>query len=194
MKGFREIEVPEDYDLKKACRLVEHLTDYTFKEPKILLIALTHKTKAKKKGNNVWDDYNILEFLGDSIIKFFNCKRIIKKKDKLLKDKEKGFSDIQRLKFIKTNAEKNHLFAFMCIDKGIHAFIRHSTNNGALIQKYVDFVHEKKDDLMIEDTVPYFLKMLADVIESIIGAIMVDSCSLHKTEEAWKVLFEPYLK
>lgn len=155
---------------------------------------MTHKTKAKKKRNNVWDDYNILEFLGDSIIKFFNCKRIIKMKDKLLQHKEKGFSDIQRLKFIKTNAEKNHLFAYMCVVTGIQKYIRHSTNNGPQIQKYVDFVNEKKDDLMIEDTVPYFLKMLADVIESIIGAIMVDSCSLQKTEDAWIVLFEKYLK
>lgn len=54
-----------------------------------------------------------MEFLGDSIIKYFNCKRIIKERKRLLKNKEPNFTDIQRLKFLKTNAEKNNLFALM---------------------------------------------------------------------------------
>ena len=116
------------------------------------------------------------------------------KRSELIKDKEGSFTAIQRLKFIKTNAEKNHLFAFMCIKSGIHKLIRHSTENITNIEMFEDIVERKGDEITIEDTEPFFIKMLADVIESIIGAIMIDSCSIEETEIAWKYFFEGYLE
>jgi hypothetical protein len=66
-----------------------------------------------------------MEFLGDSVIKFFNVKRIVTNRKKLLEKKEKGFTDMQRLKFIRTAAEKNLIFGFICVDTGIYEFIEH---------------------------------------------------------------------
>lgn len=73
------MEKPKDFKETEVLNFIENKTGYEFKCPQILVTALTHKTKARYKNGQIWDDYNLLEFLGDSVIKFFNCKRIIKK-------------------------------------------------------------------------------------------------------------------
>ena len=73
------MEIPNDFKHPEVCNFIKNKTGYEFKYPQILVTALTHKTKARHKNGQIWDDYNLLEFLGDSVIKFFNCKRIIKK-------------------------------------------------------------------------------------------------------------------
>lgn len=194
-----------------------------------MYVALTHKSKSANKNNTIVDDYNILEFLGDSIIKMFNCKRILKMKEKLISQKEDEFSDIQRLKFIRINAEKNDLFSLICINSGIYKMIRHDTNNKEAIQNYANFIEQIKSDVRarneeeineqitdsdssniseypseitksfgtefeVEDVLVYQIKMLADVIEAIVGAIMFDSGSIIETHNAWRQLFIPYLE
>lgn len=194
MKEFSSLEDPDKYDLSAAVAHIHNVTGYKFENPKVLMIAFTHKTMAKRKDNKIWDDYNMLEFLGDSFIKYCNCKRIIRMKDELVKNKEPGFSDIQRLKFIKSNAEKNHLFAFVCIHSGIYSYIRHQTKNQDDIDKYAELVKKRGDKIEIEEASKFYFKMLADIIESIIGAILIDSFSIEKTEKAWENLMLEYLK
>ena len=109
VERFKTLKFP-DIDIKLSHKLIEEKMKYTFHEPNILAVALTHKSKAKHKNGSIWDDYNLMEFLGDSVIKFFNCKRIISNRKEFVKNKEKNFTDIQRLKFIRTASEKNILF------------------------------------------------------------------------------------
>ena len=192
---FNDIKIEEDDETVKGwAKRIEELTGYKFIDHKILVVALTHKTQSFKKKSALCNDYNTMEFLGDSILKFFNCKRIIKNRDTYLKKKEENFTPIQRLKFIKTHAEKNALFALMCVHSGIHTMIRHKTENQSKIDGYEKILKRKGDDITIEDTDPYFIKMLADIIESIVGAIFIDSGSIDVTEEAWEIFFEDYLK
>lgn len=142
-----------------------------------MAVALTHKSKAKNKSGNIWDDYNLMEFLGDSVIKFFNCKRIIANRQEFIKNKEKNFTDIQRLKFIRTASEKNILFSLICIKSGIYEYVRHDTKNKDMINEYKKYMDSiGNDDVDFEVLNAYHIKMLADVIEAIIGAILVDSC------------------
>ena len=101
---------------------------------------------------------------------------------------------MQRLKFIRTASEKNLLFSFICIDSGIHQYIRHETTNKETIRQYEQFVKDEKDYLDLDDLDQFHVKMLADVIESIIGAILLDSYDIRATEKAWQYLFESYLR
>lgn len=78
MQRFKNNDNPLDINTEELVNFIEEKTKYKFKIPQILVTAMTHKTKAKYKNGSLWDDYNLLEFLGDSVIKFFNCKRIIK--------------------------------------------------------------------------------------------------------------------
>jgi dsRNA-specific ribonuclease len=188
--SFNSVEIDPSYAKTNWLEHIEKILEYQFENPSILYIALTHKSKSQYKKNTIVDDYNMLEFLGDSIIKMFNCKRIIKIKDELLKNKEKDFTDIQRLKFIKINSEKNDLFSLICIDTEIYKFIRYDTNNRDMIEKYAEYINKIKEknkkrknnipcghlgeDLELDDVIDFQIKMLADVIESIIGAIMFD--------------------
>ena len=45
---------------------VEHVLDYQFKDPTLLLAALTHPSAVE--GHSLRDSYERLEFLGDSIL------------------------------------------------------------------------------------------------------------------------------
>ena len=101
---------------------------------------------------------------------------------------------MQRLKFIRTASEKNLLFSFICIDSGIHQYIRHETTNKETIKQYEQYVSDNVDYLYLDDLDQFHVKMLADVIESIIGAILLDSYDIRATENAWEYLFESYLK
>lgn len=101
---------------------------------------------------------------------------------------------MQRLKFIRTAAEKNLLFSFICISSGIHNYIRHDTTNRDTIKQYEDYVRTERDYLELDEVEQFNVKMLADVIESIIGAILLDSYNIETTEKAWLELFEPFLK
>ena len=176
VERFKTLKFP-DIDIKLSHKLIEEKMKYTFHEPNILAVALTHKSKAKHKNGSIWDDYNLMEFLGDSVIKFFNCKRIISNRKEFVKNKEKNFTDIQRLKFIRTASEKNILFSLICMKSGIYKYIRHETKNEDLIESYKVYIDSiDNDDVDFEVLNAYHIKMLADVIEAIIGAILVDSC------------------
>jgi dsRNA-specific ribonuclease len=78
------------------------------------------------------------------------------------------------------------------VDTKIHKHIRHDTTNSETIRKYEEFV-ESEDYIDFDELDQYFVKMLADVIESIIGAILLDSHNIEVTEKAWLKLCEPYL-
>jgi len=81
----------------------------------------------------------------------------------------------------------------MCVKSGIHRLIRHNTENTDKIDGFEKLIMEKGEKVTIEDTDPFFIKMLADVIESIIGGILIDSASIKITERAWSFFFEDYL-
>lgn len=172
---FDSLVLQPEIEVKEYVKFVEKLTGYKFEHANVLIIACTHKSKGRNKNGNIWDDYNLLEYLGDSVIKFFNCKRIVSKRKELLKNKEKNFSDIQRLKFIRTASEKNLLFSFICVDTGLHEFIRHETKNDETIRKYKEYVDRERGNIDVDELNNYHIKMLADVIEAIIGAILIDS-------------------
>ena len=130
---FEGIDYISTEDINYYQREINEITGYRFEIPKILMIAFTHKSVAKLKKGTLWDDYNLMEYLGDSVIKFFNCKRIIKNRQKYIKKKEKSFTDVERLKFIRMASENNLLFSFICIKSGLYRLILHYTNNNKTI-------------------------------------------------------------
>ena len=176
LNKFSTLDFSDVKDIEKSARLISETMGYDFINKNILVVAFTHKSRGKFKNRSIWDDYNLLEFLGDSVIKFFNSKRIIKKRHELLKNKANNITDIQRLKFIRTASEKNKLFSFICIKSGIYKFIRHNTKNEDIINEYRQYIDNlDSEDVNFDDLANYHIKMLADVIEAIIGAILLDS-------------------
>ena len=177
--GFSSLGFPEVIDIEQSLLLIRDVMGYEFKNPNILIVAFTHESKGKHKNGSIWDDYNLMEFLGNSVIKFFNWKRIIKNRDKLLENKEKNSTGIERLKFIRDASENNLLFSFIWINSGIYKYIRHDTKNGDTIYKYKEYIDSlNSDDVDFDELNNYHIKMLADVIESIVAAILIDSCKL----------------
>ena len=176
---FSSLGFPEVMDIEESLLLIRDVMGYEFKNPNILIVAFTHKSKGMHRNRSIWDDYNLMEFLGNSVIKFFNWKRIIKNRDRLLENKEKNSTGIERLKFIRDASENNLLFSFIWINSGIYKYIRHDTKNGDTIYKYKEYIDSlNSDDVDFDELNNYHTKMLADVIESIVAAILIDSCKL----------------
>ena len=103
---FDQIYYLEFENKEKYVKMVERKTGYRFENPNILLIAFTHKSISKHKRGSMWDDYNLMEYLGDSVIKFFNWERIIKNRNKYIQKKNEKFTVAQKLKFIRIASEK----------------------------------------------------------------------------------------
>jgi dsRNA-specific ribonuclease len=129
-----ELEQQEIEDYKSKIKNVEKIIGYKFKLKKLLLIALTHKSKYRpeqKKKTSFFNSYENLEFLGDAVHKFFVVKRLKIKCDEMLGQKhldignedvssiEKTSKIIDNLNKKKTAAEANILLGFICIHSKI---------------------------------------------------------------------------
>ena len=87
----------------------------------------------------------------------------------------------------------------MGVEKGLHRSILHSTANQPEIDLYERVLREKRaadPDFKMSrlEMVDLGLKMIADVVEAIIGAVFLDSMSIDRTREFWEGLFTPYLE
>lgn len=153
---------------------VEILLKYTFKNTKLLSEAFTHPSLEENRN------YERLEFLGDSVMDIIIVSNIF----------SMGKFSAEKLTVIKHMLVNNNIFAKLAISLGLHKFIRACPEVKKEIKIYLK-------NLIWEENILEFgvyssdpPKVLNDVFEALVGAVLIDSHSLDTTCE----VFAPLLK
>lgn len=194
---YTDIPIPEtalikdtDSDQRKIEELLwgfdklEERIGYSFRDKSYLLQAFTHSSYI---GDNVTDCYQRLEFLGDAVIDYVVTCHLYADP---MKFNPGELSDLRQA------LVNNTVFAMLAVKFELHKYIKHTAPSlMKVIRAFADKVQSGKDlleeiqDMVSENScareveVP---KVLGDVVESLIGAIYLDSgYSLNKV---WSVV------
>lgn len=156
------------------------------------------------------DDYERLEFLGDSILNYMVAKHFFLSSQN--DDVRKMPKELHKMK---TAVINNALLSLIVIEKGINKYIVYNKKAESFKQqfdKFVDTVHNMVSEISTEQIslmpqderdamaldldqlYEHNLKIFGDVFESLIGAVFLDC---RNTETTWKVLEKlimPYIK
>ncbi|KAI8332965.1 putative dicer-like protein [Choanephora cucurbitarum] len=145
---------------------VSHILGYTFADPSLLVEALTH---ASMIGSSV-PSYQRLEFLGDAVLDFCVTKYLYDKY---------STSPPGVLHNLRKSSVNNDILSVLCVQLKLHHHIRHLSdrliNATKDFEQMLDAAKEEgsdHDEYWLDGNAP---KVLADVVESMIGAIYVDS-------------------
>ncbi|XP_021830082.1 endoribonuclease Dicer homolog 2-like isoform X2 [Prunus avium] len=146
-------------------RLESLLNNYSFRDPSLLLEALTHSSCMLPK---IPGCYEKLEFLGDAVLDYVITF--------YLYNKYRGMSSPGFLTDMRSASVNNDCYALSAVKAGLHKHILASDN----VNNDIDNTVNNFGRLSIEstfgwETETYFSKVLADIIESLAGAIFVDS-------------------
>ncbi|CAB4286525.1 unnamed protein product [Prunus armeniaca] len=141
------------------------LNNYSFRHPHLLLEALTHRSCMLPK---IPGCYERLEFLGDAVLDYVITF--------YLYNKYRAMSSPRFLTDMRSASVNNKCYALSAVKAGLHKHILASDNVDNNIANTVNNFGR----LSIESTFgweieTYFSEVLADIIESLAGAIFVDS-------------------
>ncbi len=140
---------------------VEKILGYTFRSKDIVVEALTHGSFASGKVQS----YQRLEFLGDAVVGFLLLSKYFAEFPNLLPGELSNLSD---------PLLSNSVFARVVVSHGLHDLIWYDCDAVKRdIKKFVTSLENEKEgeDVCKQQTVP---KVLGDVLESLVGAIVVD--------------------
>ncbi|XP_056160072.1 endoribonuclease Dicer homolog 2 isoform X3 [Syzygium oleosum] len=144
---------------------IESLLSYSFRDPSLLVEALTH-------GSYMFSEiptcYQRLEFLGDSVLDYLVTIHLYRKHPGL----SPGI-----LTDLRSASVNNDCYAQSAIKVGLHKHILHAST---VLQKHIADTVNNFEKLSSEFTYGWesetsFPKVLGDIIESLAGAILVDS-------------------
>ncbi|KAI6684308.1 hypothetical protein NL676_030221 [Syzygium grande] len=144
---------------------IESLLSYSFREPSLLVEALTH-------GSYMFSEiptcYQRLEFLGDSVLDYLVTIHLYRKHPGL----SPGI-----LTDLRSASVNNDCYAQSAIKVGLHKHILHAST---VLHKHIADTVNDFEKLSSEFTYGWesetsFPKVLGDIIESLAGAILVDS-------------------
>ncbi|BBH07245.1 dicer-like 2, partial [Prunus dulcis] len=146
-------------------RYLKSLLNYSFRDPSLLLEALTHSSCMLPK---IPGCYERLEFLGDAVLDYVITF--------YLYNKYRDMSSPGFLTDMRSASVNNDCYALSAVKAGLHKHILASDNVDNDIANTVNNFGR----LSIESTFgweieTYFSEVLADIIESLAGAIFVDS-------------------
>lgn len=155
------------------------------------------------------EDYERLEFLGDSILNYMVAKFFfLSTQDDVVKKMPK------ELHKMKTAVINNALLSLIVIEKGIHNYIVYNFKAEQFrkqFDKFVSTVQEmvrpistvelsrrpksEKDTLALDldELYEHNLKIFGDVFESLIGAVFLDCCDTEITWSVLQGLIMPYI-
>ncbi|KAK7397423.1 hypothetical protein VNO78_18594 [Psophocarpus tetragonolobus] len=162
---------------------VESRLNYSFHDPYLLVEALTHSSWKRPEISTC---YERLEFLGDAVLDYVITMHFYKKYSNEM------FSSnfITNMRSISAN---NECYALSAIKAKLHEHIRCDS----VVGNKIDETRKSVEKLCLESTFgweleTYFCEVVADVIESIAGAIFVDSgCKKEVVWESIRPLLEP---
>ncbi|KAI9317068.1 dicer-2 protein [Dichotomocladium elegans] len=170
-------------------RRVEEVTGYTFKNPLLIVEALTHASLP----NSTAPCYQRLEFLGDAILDFLVIRYLFTKYPE---------ADPGQITELKDSCVNNHVLGIICVENDLHKNIKHYS--GRLVKAIEEFCLELEEvknkgdaqgEYWRDMSIP---KVLSDVVESMLGAVFIDAGfdldPVEKVFEKWMVpLFEKHV-
>lgn len=162
---------------------LETIIGYKFRNQIFLLEAITHASYLF----STCGCYQRLEFLGDSILDYLSVAYLYGKYPTLSPGE---------LTELKDACCSNNLLSALCELKGVFPFIKHFSSPliGA-IDAFINEIKQLRDDGLAFKEYWFHLtapKVMADVMEAIIGAVFVDSnCSMEQVELLFQRWFVP---
>ncbi|CAG5028460.1 unnamed protein product [Parnassius apollo] len=178
-----------DHLLNHTRNDLQEILNYTFKDPALLLEALSHPSYIR---NRYTLSYERLEFIGDAVLDFLITSYLFEN----CRDLKPG--DLTDLRSALVN---NVTFAAYVVKLGLHKYIC-SQLNPALDNAILAFVeHQEQRDHEIVEDVLYLIeeeecqvaeyvevpKTLSDIFESLAGAIYLDSGG--DLQAVWSVVY-----
>ncbi|KAI3753386.1 hypothetical protein L2E82_25438 [Cichorium intybus] len=172
------IIIESDSPLRPSLKEVEKIIEYEFKNKDLLKEAFTHYSY---KDNDSCQSYDRLEYLGDS---FLNL--MIAKEHYFLYPKMTS-GELTRLRAANIDTEALARAAFK---HGLHRFLRHQDH---LFDERIQELMEGIKEYPLHSTgLIHPPKIFADILESLVGAIYVDTnLSVDATWEVVKNLLQP---
>ncbi|KAJ4976437.1 hypothetical protein NE237_001543 [Protea cynaroides] len=159
---------------------VEEILDYKFSNKKLLLEAFVHPSFYSEKSSI---SYDRLEYIGDSVLNLLLARELFF----LYPDKASG--PLSKLRAANVDTEK---LARVALQHNLHRYIRHKTP--LLQQQIQDFSQAILDYPVHSNGLIDPPKVLADIVESIIAAVFIDSqSSLETVWQVFKGLLEPII-
>ncbi|KAF9452469.1 ribonuclease III [Macrolepiota fuliginosa MF-IS2] len=205
MIPFFEVEEWSDFDRKvrmpypnasdslepSVIRSIEDIICHTFRRPHLLALALAHSTFNNMEMKN----HQRLEFIGDAVLDFLVVRYLYNK------NQQASPGELSLLKVIMVS---NSTLAAICVWSGLYKFINTTPQLAQIIRNYEKALAsqqmaehsqaEKEGRLMGEywkdlDTP----KALSDVVESIIGAVIIsDKFSQSGVDAIFENLLQPF--
>lgn len=155
---------------------VEKILGYKFKKLELLEQALTHHSYESKEVS-----YERLEYVGDTVL------NLLITKDQYFMYPDLLPGPLTRLRSANVDTEK---LARVAMRLELHKFLRHRMQ---LLEKQIeDFAEDISKYPLHSNGLVYAPKVLADIVESIVGAVYIDSkCCLDTVWKVFKDLLEP---
>ncbi|KAL3355588.1 hypothetical protein AABB24_016655 [Solanum stoloniferum] len=179
--SIRSCSIPENVLKSVDFDALQGALNISFNDKGLLLEAITH---ASRPSSGV-SCYQRLEFVGDAVLDHLITRHLFF-----------TYTDLPpgRLTDLRAAAVNNENFARVAVMHSLHLHLRHASS--ALEKQIRDFVNEVKNELSKPGFNSFGLgdckapKVLGDIVESIAGAIFLDSgCN---TKSVWEV-FQPLL-
>ncbi|KAL3848998.1 hypothetical protein ACJIZ3_010880 [Penstemon smallii] len=172
-------EEEEKYSQENRVKAIKDITGYEFNDPIILQQAFTHHSY--EEGNS--SSYDRLEYIGDSVLNFL----IAKEHFLMYPDLDPG--KLTRLRSANVDTEK---LARVSFKHELYKLLRH--NHPHLDRQINEFRDAIKEYPLHSTGLIDTPKALADIVESLVGAIYIDSnSSIDITWEVVKNLLQPMI-
>ncbi|EOY09714.1 Dicer-like protein isoform 5 [Theobroma cacao] len=165
-------------------RVLESLLNYSFQDPSLLVEALTHGSYMLAE---IPECYQRMEFLGDSVLDYLITVHLYSKYPRM----SPGL-----LTDLRSASVNNDCYALSAVKAGLHKYILHASQK---LHKEIAETVESFKELSMKYTFGWecdksFPKVLADIIESLAGAIFVDSgYDKHAVFRSIRPLLEPLI-
>lgn len=171
----------QEIDMQRVLEIL----GYEFRDPSLAVEALTHGSYSLSSVPR----YERLEFLGDAVLDFCVTTRLYRKYET---------GQPKTLHSLRRSSVNNVVLSVRCVQLGLHKHIQHSSNYYvSAIDEFVNQVERAEDEGM--DHGEYWFdfnppKVLSDVMESIIGAVYVDSMfDVREVDLLFDRLLRPFL-
>ncbi|KAE8225904.1 hypothetical protein CF319_g1421 [Tilletia indica] len=170
-------------------RLMETI-QHKFEHPVLAIIATTHSSCM---GFEL-PSYERLEVLGDALLDYFVVEMLQKKYT---------FFEEGELTIVKANCVNNQTLAALSVSLGLYKYLNHHSSplSGAISAYVEEVTEERKAELALSNPIPrqYWWtlsppKALADMVESLLGAVLVDAhFDLDVARAYFDRLYRPFL-
>ncbi|KAK6115284.1 hypothetical protein DH2020_007553 [Rehmannia glutinosa] len=174
-------EKREEYSWDNIVEKIKEITGYEFRNPDLLRQAFTHYSYLDGDKTST-ASYERLEYMGDALLSFF-----------MAKEHFTTYPDLppgQLTKLRSANVDREKL-ARVALKNQLHRFLRHKKPR--LVGQIKEFEEGIVDYPMHSSGLLDAPKALADVVESLVGAIYVDSNSMDTTCKIVKNLLQPMI-